>query len=74
MRHLMLMGIFAMVFMLGCTSVPDDMMEEEMPEEATLTDSEVEAIAEPTAETLESDLDTSGLDQIEEDLDLLILE
>lgn len=66
MRTLTLISILAFVLLLvGCAS------EKAAPEQQP---SAGEAAAEPTAEQMESDLDTSSLDEIESDLDSLILE
>ena len=64
-----IIGIFSLLFLVACVS-PTETVEDT----TEVAESDVEAIAEPTAEQIESDLDTSSLDEIEEDLDLLILE
>ena len=64
-QQLMLFGILVLVFVVAaCTSTP---VEE-------VTQAEVSAVVEPTIADIEADLDTSSLDELEEDLDLLILE
>ncbi|MAG15457.1 hypothetical protein CMO88_00175 [Candidatus Woesearchaeota archaeon] len=65
---LTILGVFSIILLIGC-AVPELQITEE-----ELTDADIEAMTEPTAEQIEADLDTSSLDEIEGDLDLLILE
>lgn len=66
MRLVAVVGVMAILFILaGCTT------EKAAPEQQTTAG---EAVTEPTAEQVESELDAAPLDEIESDLDLLILE
>ncbi|MFH1421254.1 MAG: hypothetical protein ABIH42_00840 [Planctomycetota bacterium] len=62
MKLLALLSILAVVLIIGCTS------------EIASEGGTAAAAEEPTAEEVESDLDTAELDEIESDLDLIILE
>ncbi len=66
MRTLALISALAfMLLLVGCTA------EQTAPEQQPTVG---EASAEPTAEQIQSDLDTASLDEIESDLDALVLE
>ncbi len=66
MKLLPLLSILALVLLLvGCTA------EKAAPEQQTEGG---EAASEPTAEQIQSELDTAPLDSIESDLDSLVLE
>ncbi len=65
MKLLAIISIISLMLLLaGCSS------EKAAPEQPAAG----EAVTEPTAEQIESDLDTSSLDGIESDLDSLVLE
>ena len=67
MRQLILLGIFALMLVAACTSSTETGSEDTTAEEQIL-------VVEPTIADIEADLDTSDLDELEGDLDLLILE
>ncbi len=66
MKALALISIVALALLLvGCTA------KQTAPEQQTTGG---EAAAEPTAEQIQSDLDTASLDEIDSNLDSLVLE
>ena len=67
MRQLILLGIFALMLVAACTSSTEPTTQVED------TAAEI-VVTEPTIADIEADLDTSDLDELEEDLDLLLLE
>ncbi len=68
MRLLAIIGIVSLMLALaGCTA-------EKAATEQPAAGEAAEAVAESTAEQIESDLDTSSLDEIESDLDSMVLE
>lgn len=68
MKLIAAIAILTLLLGVGCAN------EQPATEAVTATQEDVQAIAEPTIENIESDLDTSDLDSMEEDLDSLIVE
>jgi len=72
MKLLNVIAVFAIMFIIGCSPGVVEEAQEATPEAAEDQESTEEIV--PTEANIEADLDTSSLDEIEEDLDLLILE
>ncbi|MBI2663824.1 hypothetical protein HYX10_00595 [Candidatus Woesearchaeota archaeon] len=73
---LILISLFAVMLAAACTpSGPAEAPVSEItPPETTATEADIQSVSEPTAEQIESELDTSELDAINDDLDLMIVE
>lgn len=66
-RLLPIIGILSLLLMAACAQQEQATGEEGITQDA-------ETVTEPTVQDIESDLDTSEIENIEKDLDLLIIE
>ena len=66
-KLIMAIAVLALLLGVGCAR-------EQPLTEAAVTQEDIQAVTEPTIEDIESDLDTSDLDSLEEDMDSLIIE
>ena len=73
-QMLLILSILSLVLITACQPIEPTAPAGEGAMEETEGAMEEEAVAEPTAGEIAQDLDTSDLDEIEEDLDLLVLE